>query len=76
MSGRSSQSKGARGEFELTELLQQYGYTVQRGGSETYGTVPDITGLPIYQGCRPLPGWIANGLSQEKQKALAGNNAP
>lgn len=53
MSGRSSQSKGARGEFELTELLQQYGYTVQRGGSETYGTVPDITGLPgIHVECK------------------------
>ena len=44
--GRSSQRKGADGERELTELLKQYGYTVQRGGSETYGTVPDITGLP------------------------------
>ena len=44
--GRSSQRKGADGERELVGILQQYGYPVERGGSETYGTVPDLTGLP------------------------------
>ena len=43
---KSSQRKGADGERELAELLQRAGYNVERGGSETYGTVPDIIGLP------------------------------
>ena len=45
MNGRSSQRKGAEGERELCDLLQQAGYHVQRGGSQTYGSVPDIMGL-------------------------------
>lgn len=44
--GKSSQRKGANGERELTTILQQRGYQVERGGSETFGTVSDITGLP------------------------------
>lgn len=44
--GKSSQRKGADGERELTEYLHQSGYQVERGGSETFGTVPDIIGLP------------------------------
>ena len=43
--GKSSQAKGAGGERELAALLQQHGYQVERGGSETFGTVPDIVGL-------------------------------
>lgn len=43
--GKSSQTKGAGGERELAALLQQRGYQVERGGSETFGTVPDIVGL-------------------------------
>ena len=46
MMGKSSQRKGANGEKELAGILQQYGYQVERGGSETYGTIPDLTGLP------------------------------
>ena len=45
-SGRSSQRKGADGERELADLLRAYGYNVQRGGSLTYGSVPDLIGLP------------------------------
>lgn len=44
--GRSSQRKGAEGEKELSALLQNEGYPVEWGGSRTYGTVPDISGLP------------------------------
>lgn len=44
--GKSSQRKGATAERELVSILQQYGYRVERGGSETYGTVPDLIGLP------------------------------
>lgn len=44
--GRASQRKGAEGEKELSALLQSEGYPVEWGGSRTYGTVPDISGLP------------------------------
>ncbi len=38
--------KGADGERELAELLEQEGYPVERGGTESYGTKPDLYGLP------------------------------
>ena len=44
--GKMQQRKGAAGERELAGILAEYGYPVQRGGSETYGTVPDLIGLP------------------------------
>jgi Holliday junction resolvase len=44
--GKSQQRKGAGGERELVSILQQYGYQVERGGSETFGKIPDVTGLP------------------------------
>ena len=43
--GKTSQRKGAGGERELVEILRRHGYQVERGGSETYGTIPDLTGL-------------------------------
>jgi len=43
--GRMQQLKGKRGEEELAAILQQAGYSVQRGPSQNYGTVPDISGL-------------------------------
>ena len=46
MSGKSSQRKGADGERELAALLREYGYPVERGGSLSFGEVPDLTGLP------------------------------
>ncbi len=44
--GKKQQAKGRRGEEELSAILQQYGYQARRGGSLTFGTVPDVTGLP------------------------------
>lgn len=44
--GKSQQRKGADGERELAEQLRQYGYEIQRGGSLTFGGVPDLVGLP------------------------------
>lgn len=44
--GKSSQRKGANGERELVSILQAHGYPVERGGSLTFGGVPDLTGLP------------------------------
>lgn len=46
MNGRSSQRKGAGGEQELKTILQQAGYPVERGGSLSFGTIPDLIGLP------------------------------
>ena len=46
MSGKTSQRKGADGERELAALLHEHGYEIERGGSLSYGTVPDLTGLP------------------------------
>ena len=46
MSSKASQRKGANGERELRDLLRELGYNIARGGSQTYGTVPDLTGLP------------------------------
>lgn len=42
---RSQQRKGADGERELVETLRGFGFETERGGSETFGTVPDVTGL-------------------------------
>lgn len=44
--GRMQQRKGANGERELSGILREYGYDTQRGGSLTYGEIPDIVGLP------------------------------
>ncbi len=44
--GKSQQRKGADGERELVSVLNEYGFRTERGGSETYGTVPDVIGLP------------------------------
>ena len=46
MTGRASQRKGAAGERELKDILQQHGYSCHRGGSLSFGTVPDVIGLP------------------------------
>lgn len=45
-SGKTSQRKGADGERELAAILREYGYTIERGGSLSFGEVPDLTGLP------------------------------
>ena len=53
MSGRKSARKGAAGERELAAVLRGHGYDIQRGGSLSFGTVPDLTGLPgIHVECR------------------------
>ncbi|MCD7888281.1 MAG: hypothetical protein LUG44_11870 [Clostridiales bacterium] len=46
MSGRSSQRKGADGEKELSALLRREGFHTERGPSQSYGTTPDVSGLP------------------------------
>ena len=44
--GKSSQRKGADGERELVALLSDAGYECQRGGSLSFGEIPDVLGLP------------------------------
>lgn len=46
LTGRASQRKGRGGELELARVLQEYGYDVQPGRAQSYGEVPDLTGLP------------------------------
>ena len=44
--GSKSQCKGVRGEQELAAVLREYGYEIKRGGSLSFGEVPDLVGLP------------------------------
>jgi Holliday junction resolvase len=41
--GSKSQRKGAAGERELAQILREYGYSCDRGGSLSFGEVADIT---------------------------------
>ena len=43
---RNSSRKGADGERELAALLRIEGYEIERGGTTSFGTVPDLSGLP------------------------------
>lgn len=45
-SGKASQRKGAGGERELAAVLREYGYEIKRGGSMSFGEIPDLVGLP------------------------------
>lgn len=45
-SGKASQRKGADDERELAAVLREYGYEIKRGGSMSFGEVPDLVGLP------------------------------
>ena len=42
----NSSRKGADGERELQRILEAEGYQLERGGTESYGTAPDLSGLP------------------------------
>ena len=44
--GSKSQRKGAAGERELAAILKEYGYDCTRGGSLSFGEIPDVLGLP------------------------------
>lgn len=44
---RSSQRKGRSGELELVKVLHGYGFeSVQAGEPVSYGSTPDLVGLP------------------------------
>ena len=44
--GKASQRKGRAGELELARLLQEQGYPVEPGDAVSFGTTPDLVGLP------------------------------
>ena len=44
--GTTSQRKGRAGELELAKELQRLGYNVHAGKPRSYGSEPDLTGLP------------------------------
>ena len=44
--GKTSQRKGRAGELELARLLQDHGYPVEPGQAVSYGSTPDLVGLP------------------------------
>ena len=48
MSGKSSQRKGRGGETEIAHILQAHGIEARPGRSQSYGTEPDVLGLPGY----------------------------
>ena len=41
-----SQRKGRAAELELSRILQSHGYPVEAGRAQSYGEVPDLSGLP------------------------------
>lgn len=43
---RASQRKGRAGELELCRVLSDYGYSVKPGAAVSFGSTPDIVGLP------------------------------
>ena len=44
--GAKSQRKGRAAELELTRLLQSHGIPAEPGKAVSYGSTPDITGVP------------------------------
>ena len=77
--GTKSQHKGRAGELELARILQEYGYNVEPGQAVSYGSTPDISGLPgIHIECkraeqlRPYD-WIAQA---ERDAVRFGDGLP
>lgn len=44
--GAKSQRKGRAGELELVALLNGYGVPAEPGKAASYGSTPDVTGVP------------------------------
>ena len=43
--GSKSTRKGKSGELEVMSILREHGFHVERGGTQSYGTRPDLYGL-------------------------------
>ena len=44
--GKTQQRKGREGELELVRVLNGYGIRAQPGDAVSYGTTPDVVGVP------------------------------
>lgn len=68
-SGKTSQRKDADGERELAAILREYGYTIERGGSLSFGVVPDLAGLPgIHIECKRCEQvWLSEWMEQAER---------
>ena len=51
--GKTSQRKGRAGELELVQILQTHGIPAQPGDPVSYGSTPDVVGVPgIHVECK------------------------
>lgn len=77
--GAKSQRKGRAAELELTRIFQNHGYNVEAGRAQSYGEVPDLSGLPnIHIECKRaetvrLSEWMAQA---ERDSQRFGDGAP
>lgn len=77
--GAKSQRKGRAAELELSRILQDHGYPVEAGRAQSYGEVPDLSGLPgVHIECKRaetlrLSDWMAQA---ERDAQRFGDGAP
>lgn len=51
--GKTSQRKGRAGELELVQILRAFGIPARPGDPVSYGTTPDVVGVPgIHVECK------------------------
>lgn len=71
--GSKSQRKGRAGELELSRILRSHGYPVEAGRAQSYGEVPDLSGLPgVHIECKRtealrLSEWMAQAEQDAKR---------
>ena len=71
---KKSQRKGRGGELELSQVLQEYGYDVKPGRSQSYGAEPDVVGLPgVHIECKRVERLnLAEAMHQAERDARPG----
>lgn len=67
----NSVRKGADGERELAALLREQGFDIERGGTQSFGAIPDLTGLPgIHIECKRVERLnVAEAMQQSERDA-------
>ena len=71
--GARSQRKGRTAEIELSRILQGYGIHAEPGQAASYGSTPDITGVPgihcEVKRCQQLriPDWMEQAAGDAKK---------
>ena len=77
--GAKSQRKGRAAELELSRILQSHGYNVEPGRAQSYGEVPDLSGLPgVHIECKRVERLnVPEAISQAERDAQRfGDGAP